>query len=456
MRDDADFAAYAVARWPSLVRSLVLLGSPAQEAHDLARTVLAQLRSDWRHRDELGDIDEHTALTLLEARRRAHPTGRAARDAPSDHAALVLQALLDVDGEAPESDLQPVREEADEVVVEPLDLGEVVVLEQQQRRARRRRTTRIVVVAVVVLAVVAAGWTWWVTRTAQPEDLPDAPVEEVDNPVPVGWYTGDTLHLDRVALTIDDLQSFAQVPQGAVYSDTAGEMVLVEPDGARTRLGAQSPTGTFAASHQDGLVAWVDVSGSPELRVYDLAEREVVGATEVDDETRVLAIEGRVVYVQSADGAYAFEHGRGWAALARVGPEKLLDVAGVASVFQYGPQVLLVSRGSELGVGLTRPGTGAQLAPEGDYVLTRAGGSESPGRVRIYETIEGEELDTGLTPDAEVRAAKLGGRGRATYLVERGPDSLELVTCPLVAPGYFTSCTVHRTFPRSPSATLAQ
>lgn len=454
MRDEADFSAYAVARWPSLVRVAVLLDSPAGEAHDLARTVLARLRSDWRRRDELGDLDEHTAATLLEC--RARPDGRAG---------LVLQALLDVAGPFPEADLEAVRRDAGTVLVEPLQLEQVVLLDEQQRRARRRRTARLTTVVVAMLAVVVGGWTWWATRPDPPPGLPDAHVERVDNPVRVGWYTDHTLRLDRVALTIDDLRSFEQISQGAVYADSRGEIVLVELDGTRTRLGTQAPDGAFAASDADGLVAWVDVSDEPELRIYDLAEREVVSSESIGETARVLAMDRRMAFVHDLGESYIWEWLPDWKAMSRTtGPGPVLDAAGGAVAYQQHPQTLLVSHGrstQELAI----PGTGAHLAPEGDYVLTSG---EPRGRLRIYETIQGQEIDTGLSPRAEVYAAKLGGRGVATYLVgleQDDPDdgprvsssgSLQLVTCPLLDPGFLTTCTVHRTFPRDTAWALAQ
>lgn len=40
MDHDADFSAFAVARWAGLVRSAVFLGCSLDEAHDLAQTTL--------------------------------------------------------------------------------------------------------------------------------------------------------------------------------------------------------------------------------------------------------------------------------------------------------------------------------------------------------------------------------------------------------------------------------
>jgi hypothetical protein len=499
VRDDGDFAAYAAARWPSMVRTLVLLGVAPDRAPYVVRTALGRLRGDWRRRDELGDLDGHAYRVLLETRgdgrvlgsATATPGGLAPTDpdwpalerrldglTPAERAAVVLSVTAGLapdqveevlDGAtvlAPPDLREPLLRAASSVPVPQFALAEVLARQQADRREHRVRTARRAGAAALVVALVAGGWTWWATRPGPPAGLPDAEVERVGNPATVGWYTDDTLRLDRVALSIDDLQRFTQLPQGAVYADSVGEVVLVDLDGHRIRLGTQVPNGVFAASAQDGLVAWVDVSGSPELRVYDLATDEVVATTSVEEATRVVAIDDGLVYVAGSDGAYVFEFdGDGWTALARVDPDGLLDVAGGATAFQADPQTVdVVHQDSALGVSVA--GVGAQLAPEAGYVLTRGGGPDGP--VRIFDTFTGKEIDTGLAPDAQVSAAKLGGRGLATYLVELAQDdpvdgprlsnsgSLQLVTCPLGPPGRRSTCSVHLTFPKSTSWTLEQ
>ncbi len=47
MRDDSDFNAFMTARWPTLVRSAVLLGCPKDDAEDMAQTALMQLYVSW-------------------------------------------------------------------------------------------------------------------------------------------------------------------------------------------------------------------------------------------------------------------------------------------------------------------------------------------------------------------------------------------------------------------------
>lgn len=99
MRDDGDFAAYAEARWPTLVRTLVLLGSPVHEAVGVAERTLVRCLLEWREIGAAGDIDVEVYAEMLDERARTLAEGSPgapvepdpARD-PSD-AALLLEAL---------------------------------------------------------------------------------------------------------------------------------------------------------------------------------------------------------------------------------------------------------------------------------------------------------------------------------------------------------------------------
>ena len=77
-RDDADFAAYLAARWPFLVRSLVLIGCPRDEAEDVVETALARCFTAWGKVRELDDMDAYVYGEVLEcwhrrSRRRGAP-----------------------------------------------------------------------------------------------------------------------------------------------------------------------------------------------------------------------------------------------------------------------------------------------------------------------------------------------------------------------------------------------
>jgi RNA polymerase sigma-70 factor (sigma-E family) len=65
MRNDADFAAYMAARWPFLVRSLVLIGCPRHEAEDVVQTGLARCYASWDRVRKADDVDAYVYRTVL-------------------------------------------------------------------------------------------------------------------------------------------------------------------------------------------------------------------------------------------------------------------------------------------------------------------------------------------------------------------------------------------------------
>ena len=79
---DEDFASFASARWPALVRSGVVLGCNIDDAHDLAQTTLLRCFTAWRKVQAADDRDAYVYRVLLnchrDSRRRRwwgeHPT----------------------------------------------------------------------------------------------------------------------------------------------------------------------------------------------------------------------------------------------------------------------------------------------------------------------------------------------------------------------------------------------
>jgi RNA polymerase sigma-70 factor (sigma-E family) len=71
---DSDFAEYAAARWPVLLRSAVFLGCSAPEAEDLVQTTLLRCYTSWRkvaladHRDAY--VSRMLVNAFRESRRR--------------------------------------------------------------------------------------------------------------------------------------------------------------------------------------------------------------------------------------------------------------------------------------------------------------------------------------------------------------------------------------------------
>jgi RNA polymerase sigma-70 factor (sigma-E family) len=65
MEANAEFSAYAVARWSSLVRSAVFLGCSVQEGQDLAQTTLMRCFVAWSKVQRAADRDAYVYRVLL-------------------------------------------------------------------------------------------------------------------------------------------------------------------------------------------------------------------------------------------------------------------------------------------------------------------------------------------------------------------------------------------------------
>jgi RNA polymerase sigma factor (sigma-70 family) len=70
--NDADFAAYLAARWPALVRSLVLIGCPRQQAEDMAEVGLARCHASWERVRREDDPDATVYRAVLSSWHRSH------------------------------------------------------------------------------------------------------------------------------------------------------------------------------------------------------------------------------------------------------------------------------------------------------------------------------------------------------------------------------------------------
>jgi RNA polymerase sigma factor (sigma-70 family) len=84
MRNDADFAAYLAARWPFLVRSLVLLGCSDEEAQEAARAGLARCYAAWDRVRRADDVDAYVYRTVLERWHRSRRRHRRSAPQPDE------------------------------------------------------------------------------------------------------------------------------------------------------------------------------------------------------------------------------------------------------------------------------------------------------------------------------------------------------------------------------------
>jgi hypothetical protein len=401
MRGDEDFMAFVAARWPALVRGLVVLGCPPGEAAYVATDALSRCRRGWGEVSREGDVDRLVQDELLAARARQRPR-LAGEESPSG-----------------EDELRELAEEM--TVLAPPTLDDVRAHESR----RRRRATRRSLVVLVPVLIVVAGLTWWATRPAEEDPragLRPVPSERAENPADVAWYAEGRLHLEHVTLTLPGLRDLAQTGTGAVYGDARGRVVEVGEDGRRTLLGTKDPDIPLVGG-ADGWVAWVDRrEETPRLRVYDAEAGEVVGARALNGPSaglvRPLAIDDGTVFYTDPDGTRAFLPAEDEPRTDVVEPARLLDASSRARAYQLGADVIRVEQPFS-GVAFDLAGTGAEISDDGGYTLTRAGVAQNGVQpVAIYRTRSGKELPSGIDDRFEVAlAARLGPDGRVTYVV---------------------------------------
>jgi hypothetical protein len=483
--DDSDFHGFVGARWPELVRTLVLIGCPAELAPGAVASGLGRCRRSWARTAEHDDPDvvaHRAVLDAWEGRLRQSwwvdlPTAADTywpapdlsaldRMTPSVRTALVLRRYTGLDVsqaveiagrdagvELPAApDAAALRAIADGVpVFAPPD-------EQALAGTRppwRRRPGVLAVAGLVVLAIVLGAWVVIATwpseldqdRTAVGLD-PVTP-QRSPNPALVEWYADGVLHLANATYALPTLRDLSVLGAGAVYGDDAGRVVHLADDGARRLLGTKDSTVPFTTSDQLGWVAWVDPAGTnPRLLVYDVGPGEIVAELDLpasrsgpqeEPDTRPVAIDQETVYFVTAEGARAWRPVRDPGFVETVQPTRLLDVASANRVFQIGNEVIVVDL-PFLAEPVTMPGRGAELSGDGEHLLTH---DPANGDVVVREVRSGDLVDVQPPDGVGVVDAVLAPHGAVTYLTvdpdgfasQEGSDSNpiqgELVTCGL-------------------------
>ena len=151
------------------------------------------------------------------------------------------------------------REAAEGVPVGQPPVDEVVALAVARRRRGRAWTGGVLASAVLVVGVAT-----WVTTRPPDDGLPDATVRSEVNPANIEWYANGVLHLREVTVNIPQVSTMVQVPDGVVYADRTGGVVLVNQQGTLTKLGKSEPgTPLVASPIERGWVAWLEPGRSP-------------------------------------------------------------------------------------------------------------------------------------------------------------------------------------------------
>ena len=432
-RDDTEFDAYLAARWPALVRTLVLLGHPGPQAHAIAFDALARLQPDFRrlHREE--DVDVAVHREVLEARERhlrhapagdeppaavhgepgpgladqaerlEQVTAALARMAPAQREVLVLLQVAELSPDQVADVLErrvdsgPVLADADvrlaleAIPVTPLTTGEVV----EEARARRRRLVTRSLAGAVALAVVVAGAGWFWQRS---EDI--GQVTPARNPLPLAWYADGLLHLDEVTVEVRPVVDLVTVPGGVVLADEDGEVLMAEPDGELAKLGDTVPGEGLVVEPDNGWVAWADPgAGTPELVVFDTRVGDEVGRRSLSlpgeepgqpvGESGPIAIDEERVYYSVGGTDYVWSPLRN-EAFSLSG--SLVDTADDARLSRR-PDGGYLLQPAPLRSGVLIDGTDGQLTPDGRYAFVMV-----QDEVAVFDADTGQPLPRMYSP----------------------------------------------------------
>jgi len=311
-RDDSEFSAYLAARWPALVRTLVLLGHTERDARAMALDALVRIYPDWPRLRREEDVEVAVYREVLDARdrhlrRAAHddalpaaptpldvPPGMAeqaerreqleaalAGMTPGDRVVVVLEYVAELSddqvgdvldthvGARPQLADADVRLALEAVPVDPLRAQDVA--ERSQTRRRRTATRILGAVAALVILVAAVGWVL---------DRSDSVgrVTAADNALPMAWYADGVLHLESVTVEVRPVEQLVTVPDGVVMSDDRGEVTMVDSSGDLEKIGETVPGTVLVVEPDNGWVGWADPGeGDPELVVHDTRVGEEVG-----------------------------------------------------------------------------------------------------------------------------------------------------------------------------------
>lgn len=482
--DEADFHGFVGARWPTLVRTLVLLGCPVDLAPEVAASGLSRCRSGWDETVEHDDPDVVTHRAVLAAWRDrlrgswwtglepgletdwpAPDLSALDRLAPPVRTGLVLRRYAGLDAAQavaaagrsagdelpPEPDataLRTVAESVPALAPNPEDLTPEAV-------PRWRRPGFAVPGGLVTLSLVIGGGTWWADRASdedggeQPTSLSAVDPQRARNPAGVAWYADDVLHLANATYELPTVRDLAALGAGAVYGDVDGRVVYLADDGVRTELGTKDPAAPLATSDQLGWIAWVDPAGAtPRLLVYDIGQADLVGELDLprsrsgpqeQPDTRPVAIDQETIYVATAEGTRAWRPTRDPDYVQVLEGPPLVDVASANRIYQLDPERIRLDQPFFTNV-YDVPGRGGELSADGNYAATR---NPEDGSVLVYDVRSGDPVDVRPPEGITVADVVLAPEGAITYLTvdpdgfatRAGNDSHpirgELVTCRL-------------------------
>jgi DNA-directed RNA polymerase specialized sigma24 family protein len=481
--DGSDFAVFVVARWPVLLRTLVLLGHDPEKADEAAVAGLARCVPSWDRLRDDGDVDAHVyrvVLDQVERGAREHDDSHDAEPAPlldlvqsdrservellaeleralarlplevrtvlvlrfaaglePDQIAAVLARPMVVVQEEEWRGVQQLSAGAEWARLRPggfeptevfLDGGDVIPVRNPpvgeivgRAAAARQRRRRGVAGAFAAAVVVLAGSTWLTTRPSGPQ-LPEPVVTEAQNPANIEWYANRALHLADVTVELPQINDMVQVADGVVYGDEEGLVVQVRGDGSLVKFGETVPDKPVVGSTERSWVAWVQPGETVDrLVVRDVVRGEVVASRSVAKGATPVALDGDEVHYTTPGRDWTWQPLEGDPTWTPGGD--LVDVASGVQVSQVEKGRLRVTQ-PLFDVEVNVPGDGAILSTDGDYLLTQVD-EPDPQTVVLYDAASGDVLDVGLTREDVAVAAAFDPDGAATFLVEHRANAHE-------------------------------
>lgn len=449
--DDREFGDWLAVRWPTLVRTAMLLGLPRPEARAVAFTTVVAARPGFAgllHEEDV-DVAVHRELHHeLEQHRRRHPdrspvdptadadAGAEATErlselcaalgalTPGQREVVVLRQVAGLSDDqvaevldrAPEP--APLLPDPDvllalsALVVDPLPVAEV----DDVVRARRARVVRRSAGVAALVLLLVAGVAWW----TRPGDDALGRVRQADNPLSLAWYADGRLHLADVTVNVEPVVDLVTVPDGAVLAEEDGSVVLAEDDGTLTPLGDTVPGAGLVAEPDNGWVAWADPgAGDPEIVVVDTRVGEEVGRRSLASPgegggqpvsgSGPVAVDGERVYYSARGEDYVWEPLRG-DAFAIEG--SLADTADGARLSRIEGGYLVQAGQYRRGTPVL--GTEGRLTTDGRFVFLR----DAVEEVRVHESATGRRLPLMYSPSDVPVSWSYSNDGRFWFAVE--------------------------------------
>jgi hypothetical protein len=480
VRADGDFTSYVVARWIPVVRVLLVLGQPVDQAEATAVASFARLLPDWARLRREDDVDVELAKVVLDSwvrTRSHHPAPRVAVTVPAsqvvtqeleDRLALlgrlvdglerlddttrvtvVLHHLGELDHDQVADVLGEPRQEIGRRLSEAAHALDLVPLDPachaaataidvpppsvarvvDKANAGRRRQWQVTAAVAGVLALVA-GLSYAFTRPPAPEDEGFLELLSVENIIDLPWYYDGTLHLDHGTVEVADVTQLVETSDGVVLADSDGKLLAVYDDGSTRELGSLAARSTLVSQPRAGWVAWLRADREA-IVIYDVVRSREIGRLDAAKDAVLIGFDRERLFFHN-DGSDWGVTVNGVSTL--TAPNALPPPEGA-----YGSVLLDVKSGTQLRFGRgvlfvvqplysveqDVPGSVGMLSPDGNFGVSRDGDSVGGWSAKTGATDGDWFAVNQWTPVAGAFTTT----SRVVWVVDSGDDSFGLYEC---------------------------